>query len=139
MPGSNHDIDASFLDELPLAVRGAALDLLRFNSLKQLIEYKLNGPSEHLTSKHKLNEMQWLNTTNAVILAKISYFEIEVDFPNRYIDKLLEIAAAAADMHTNNTMDLYDEMLTEHPKFAAWIKKAIEVKQQNIMKQRALA
>lgn len=132
MPGSNHDIDATFLDNLPLAVRDAALDLLRYTSLKELVEYRLNGPSEHITSKHSLSEVQWELTTNAVILAKVSYFDIQLHFPNRYIDKLIEIAAFAANMPTSDPMSLYDDMLLEHPKFAGWIKTAIQIKQQNI-------
>ena len=132
MPGTNHDIDATFLDNLPLAVRDAALDMLRYTSLKELVEYRLHGPSEYIVSKHNLSDIQWEITTNAVILAKVSYFDIELHFPNRYIDKLIEIAAFAANLPTSDPMSLYDDMLLEHPKFAGWIKKAIQVKQQNI-------
>ena len=132
MPGSNHDIDATFMDALPLAVREAALELIRYSSLQEMLEYRQNGPSEFLKSKFKLNEGQWQLVLNSVILTKVSYFDIQLHFPNRYIDKLIEIAAAAYNMTSADPVELYQAMLAEHPKFADWIKKAIQVKQQNI-------
>lgn len=132
MPGSNHDIDATFMDNLPIAVRDAALDLIRFSSLKDMLDYRLNGPSEFHKNKFKLNETQWNTTLNAVILTKVSYFEIEMNFPNRYIDKLIEIAAFAYGLGQLDPIELYQSMVSEHPKFAAWLKKAIQVKQQNL-------
>lgn len=132
MPGSNHDIDATFMDNLPIAVREAALDLIRFSSLQEMVEYRLNGPSEFHKKKFKLDEQQWNSTLNAVILTKVSYFEIEVNFPNRYIDKLIEIAAYASGLGQLDPIELYQSMLSEHPKFAAWLKKAIQIKQQNL-------
>jgi len=132
MPGSNHDIDATFMDALPLAVREAALDLIRYASLKELIEYKQNGPSEFLTNKFKLSPEQWLLVLNSVILTKVSYFDIQLHFPNRYIDKLIEISAACHNRESADPVDLYQSMVAEHPKFAEWLKNAIQVKQQNI-------
>ncbi len=132
MPGSNHDIDATFMDALPLVVREAALELIRFYSLAEMLEFRQNGPNDFLTSKFTLNEAQWNQVLNAVTLTKVSYFDIQLHFPNRYIDKLLEIAAAAFGMASANPVDLYQAVKLEHPKFADWIKKAIQVKQQNI-------
>lgn len=132
MPGSNHDIDATFMDALPIVVRDAALDLIRFASLKEMLEYRLNGVSEFHQEKFKLDEEQWNSTLNAVILTKVSYFEIELHFPNRYIDKLIEIAAFANGQTTYDPIELYQCMLSEHPKFAIWLRTAIQVKQQNL-------
>ena len=132
MPGSNHDIDATFMDALPLSVREAALDLIRYSSLKELLEFKQNGPGEFLTNKFKLSADQWVLVLNSVILTKVSYFDIQLHFPNRYIDKLIEIAAVCYGKESADPVDLYQAMLAEHPKFADWIKNAIQVKQQNI-------
>lgn len=137
MPGSNHDIDATFMDALPLAVRDAALELIRFYSLAEMLEFRENGPNDFLNSKFNLNEAQWRLILNAVILTKVSYFDIQLHFPNRYIDKLLEIASAAFGMASANPVELYQAVISEHPKFADWIKKAIQVKQQNIRVARA--
>ena len=132
MPGSNHDIDATFMDALPLSVREAALDLIRFSSLSEMLDYRENGPSDYLQDRFKLSEMQWQQVLNAVILTKVSYFDIQLHFPNRYIDKLIEIAASAFHLQNPNPADLYQAAIAEHPKFAEWVKKALQVKQQNL-------
>ncbi|WP_051640779.1 hypothetical protein [Thiomicrorhabdus sp. Milos-T2] len=132
MPGSNHDIDASFMDALPFSVRAAAADLIRYSSLKDMLSFKLEGPSEFLKDRFPLSEDQWSAVLDAVILTKISYFKIEVNFPNRYIDKLIEIACYARGLSANDPMELYQSVLSEHPSFARWIKTAIQTKQANI-------
>ena len=132
MPGSNHDIDATFMDTLPLAVRDAALDLIRYSSLDEMLNFMQEGPSEYLQNSYNLNAQQWDLTLRAVILTKISYFDIQLNFPNRYIDKLIEIAAATSGKASADPVDLYHSMVAEHPKFADWIKNALHVKKQNI-------
>jgi len=135
MPGSNHDVDASFMDALPIAVREAGLELIRFFSLEEMIDMRLNGPTTFLQDTFNLNEPQWHQVLNAVILTKVSYFQIELHFPNRYIDKLIEIACYAKGMNSNSPVDLYQSLVSEHPQFAQWVKKAIQIKQQNIRVQ----
>ncbi|MDX1351383.1 MAG: hypothetical protein R3254_00105 [Thiomicrorhabdus sp.] len=139
MPGSNHDLDPSFMDALPISVRDAGLDLIRFYSLKQLIQLRLNGVEEFLQNRFKLSEEQWLKVLNAVILTKISYFQIQLNFPNRYIDKLIEIACFAYGMPRPDPIELYHSTLKDHPQFALWLKNAIQTKQQNLRHQNNLA
>ncbi len=135
MPGSNHEVDASFMDELPFSVRDAALDLIRFSSLKQMLEMHQNGPTEYLQNNFDLTPQQWTQVLNTVILTKVSYFQVSLLFPNVYIDKLLEIAAFAYGMKGSNAAELYQAMLNPHPQFADWIKKCLLVKQQKIQIQ----
>lgn len=130
MPGSNHDIDASFMDELPLSLRDAALDLIRYSSLSQMLEMVKSGPSQHLSNQFSLTPQQWNQVLNAVILTKVSYFQISLQFPNVYIDKLLEIAAFAYGMKGSNAAELYQSTLNEHPVFAEWVKNSVLIKQQ---------
>ncbi len=137
MPGSNHDIDATFMDALPLSVREAALDLIRYSSLKEMLEYRLNGPSEFLKNKFNLSTAQWIHVLDSVILTKVSYFDIQLHFPNRYIDKLIEITAFAYGKESADPLELHQSLLAEHPKLADWLKNAIQVKQQNIRFARA--
>lgn len=139
MPGSNHDVDPSFMDALPFSVRDAALDLIRFSSLKDMLIMRKEGPSEFLKKNFSLTPMQWNEVLKAVILTKISYFDIAPNFPNPYIDKLHEIAAAAYGMPGKNPADLYQAMLTDHPYFAQWLTKSLQVKQQNLRAARAHA
>jgi len=138
MPGSNHNVDASFMDTLPISVREAGLELIRFYSLQQMLELRINGIDDFLQERFKLNEEQWFSVLNAVILTKVSYFEIQLHFPIRYIDKLIEIAAFARGLETANPVDLYQSVLSDHPQFASWVKKAIQTKQQNIRFQNNL-
>ncbi|MEA3404169.1 MAG: hypothetical protein U9R28_00315 [Pseudomonadota bacterium] len=130
MPGSNHEVDASFMDELPFSVRDAALDLIRFSSLKQMLEMLENGPSDFLKNNFDLTPQQWNQVLNTVILTKISYFQVSLLFPNVYIDKLIEIAAFAYGMKGSNAAELYQAMVNPHPAFAEWIKGCLLVKQQ---------
>lgn len=130
MPGSNHDIDASFMDALPFSLREAALNLLRYSSLSQMLEMVRNEPSDYLGSQFSLTSQQWNQVLNAVILTKISYFQISLEFPDVYINKLLEIAAFSFGMSGSNPAELYQAMLNQHPVFAEWIKKSLMIKQQ---------
>jgi len=138
MPGSNHDVDASFMDALPISLREAGLDLIRFSALDELLEFRVNEPNEFLKNRFNLTPEQWFQVLNSVILTKVSYFQIERHFPNRYIDKLIDISAYAQGLDSNNPIDLYQSMLAEHPNFAAWVKNAIQVKQQNLAYEREL-
>ncbi|QCU90852.1 hypothetical protein [Thiomicrorhabdus sediminis] len=132
MPGTNHDIDPSFMDNLDQSLRDPALELIRFSSLKDMLEMRLKGPSEFLAANFDLSQQQWHEVLNKVILTKVSYFDMQVHFPNRYIDKLIEIACYAASMDHVDPIVLYQAMLKDHPIFAAWLKKAIQTKQLNI-------
>jgi hypothetical protein len=133
MPGSSHDVDPSFMDNLPLPLRDPALDFIRYSGLKELLTMRLEGPSQFLKEQYPaLTADQWNKILDAVILTKVSYFELEVKFPNRYIDKLIEIIAFAYNMKSEGITELYQALINDHPQMAAWIKKALLIKQQNI-------
>lgn len=132
MPGTSHNVDPSFMNRLPVSFQEPALELIRFSSLKDLLIMRTQGPSQFMRDKYSLDIMQWNILFNAVILTKVSYFQIEINFPNRYIDKLIEIAAFAYDAPNKNAAQLYQAMLSDHPYFAEWLKNALTVKQQNL-------
>ncbi|WEJ62341.1 hypothetical protein [Thiomicrorhabdus lithotrophica] len=132
MPGNNHDVVASFMDTLPLPVREAATDLICYSSLKEMLSIRQEGPTEFLQNRFNLSPEEWQQVVNAVIMTKVSYFQIELNFPNRYIDKLIEIACYAHGMPSNDPTALYQSVLSDHPSFAMWIKNAIQMKQQNL-------
>ncbi|WP_373017498.1 hypothetical protein [Thiomicrorhabdus sp.] len=140
MPGSSHEIDPTFMDDLALSLRDPALDLIRFSTLKEMITMRKEGPTKYYSEKYgNLSHDQWQTVLNAVILTKISYFQISEHFPNAYIDKLIEIAAYAFHMQGCNELDLYQAMMQNHPMFANWIKKCLVVKQQKARKNAAKA
>jgi hypothetical protein len=133
MPGSSHDVDPSFMDTLALSIREPALDLIRFSSLKELLTIRLDGPSQLLKEQYPtLTREHWNQLLNAVILTKVSYFQVQLHFPNRYIDKLIEITAFAYGMKGESIGELYQALIHDHSQMAAWIKNALLVQQQNI-------
>ncbi|MDG6777190.1 hypothetical protein QCB44_00575 [Thiomicrorhabdus sp. zzn3] len=136
MPGSSHEVDPTFMDELPLSVRDPALDMIRYATLKEMLLMRINGPTSYYRERYSLSEEQWTLVLNAVLLTKISYFQITMDFPNAYIDKLLEIAAFAAGLPGQDAAGLYKAMVNDHPMFADWIKRCLIVKQQKARGQK---
>ncbi len=133
MPGSSHDVDPSFMDILALSLREPALDLIRFSSLKELLTIRLDGPSQRSKEQYPtLTRDEWNKILNAVILTKVSYFQVQLHFPNRYIDKLIEITAFAYGMKGESIGELYQALIHDHSQMSAWIKNALLVKQQNI-------
>lgn len=133
MPGSSHDVDPSFMDNLELSIREPALDLIRFSSLKELLTIRLDGPRQLSKAQHPtLTRGEWNKILNAVILTKVSYFQVQLHFPNRYIDRLFEVLAFAYGMKGESISELYQALIHDHPQTAAWIKNALQVKQQNI-------
>ena len=130
MLGSNQDIDASFMDALPFSARDAALELIRFSSLKAMLEMQQNGPNEFMQNKFPLTQQQWNQVLNTVMLTKVSYFQITPELPNAYIDKLIEIAAFAFGKKGANARELAQAMVKHHPLFAKWLQNCIRVKEQ---------
>lgn len=132
MLGSSHDIDPSFVNNLPLILRDPASALIRVTSLKTMLEMRQNPSGHFLYNDFQLTHSQWQTTLNAAILTKVSYFEIELGFPNIYIDKLIEITSYAYGLPNKSGSVLYQSMIEEHRQMAAWIKKALLIKQQNL-------
>jgi hypothetical protein len=133
MPGSSHDVDPSFMDTLALSLREPALDFIRFSGLKELLTIRLEGPCQRSKEQFPiLTRDEWNKLLDAVILTKVSYFQVQLHFPNRYIDKLIEITAFAYGMKGEGIGELYQALIHDHPQMAAWIKNALQIKQQNI-------
>lgn len=132
MLGSSHNVDPSFVNNLPLALRDPAAALIRISSLKTMLEMR-NTPSCHfLYNDFSLSNNQWQTVLNATILTKISYFEIEIGFPTVYIDKLIEIIGVICGLPNKSGTVLYQALVHEHHQMATWIKKATLIKQQNL-------
>jgi hypothetical protein len=129
MPGTNHQVEMEFLNRLPLELRPAADDLLRHNTLKQLILMRHEGVNEFLRKRfYQLSEVEWVRIINTVILTKISYFEINKQFSVEQLDKLIEIALDALDMPQQTPVNLYRMTEKRYPVFANVIKLCIQYK-----------
>ncbi len=132
MLGSSHNIDPSFINNLPLILREPAMAVIRYASLKEMLQMRKKPESHFVYNDFQLSYSQWQTTLNAAILTKISYFELELGFPNVYINKLIEIASFAYGMPNKPAPVLYQAMQHEHHQMAAWLKKALLVQQQNL-------
>lgn len=133
MPGTNHETESAFMNELPLNLRDAAVDALHNYRLRQLIEMKTQGPADFLTRTFpEVTRSQWLQIFDAVILTKVSYFRPDITFPVKYIDKLIEIIVHSCHDDSSNIRTIYQKSLKEYPFFANWIKKSLEVRQKKI-------
>ncbi|MCF6298512.1 MAG: hypothetical protein L3J01_01380 [Thiomicrorhabdus sp.] len=137
MLGSSHDIDPSFVNNLPLVLRDPASALIRVASLKDMLQMRQDPSCHFLYEDFQLTHSQWQTALNAAILTKISYFEIELGFPSVYINKLFEIASYACGLPNKPAPVLYQAMLHEHHQMAAWIKKALFIQQQTLRRNQA--
>jgi len=122
MIGTNHTVEAGFMDNLPFSLRDAAMDVLKFYRLKELIIMYQTEPPSRVRDEFKLTPEQWQETLKAVILTKVSYFTITPNFPNPYINKLLEIAAFFLDMNASLN-EMYTHTERDFPYFARWLSK----------------
>ena len=116
------------MDRLPFTHRDAALDLLKFNRLKLLVEMRQTAPPMALRNRFLLTSEQWTETLDAVILTKLSYFTISLSYPNSYINKLLEIAAYALGKPGMSLAEMYAMTEKDYPYFARWLKSAHDIK-----------
>lgn len=129
MPGTNHQVETQFLNNLTFSLREAAEDLLKHNTLKQLLLMRRDGVNDFMKKTFpKINDLEWVQVINAVLLTKISYFEVNSQFTEKQLDKLLEIAQSAYELPGNNPVNLY--RITEHkyPVFARVVKDILLLK-----------
>lgn len=128
MIGTNHHVEAGFMDQLPMSLRDAAVDLLNFYRLKQLVDMARQGPFPEVIRRFDHQPHHWQKILRAVILTKVSYFTITADFPNAYINKLLEIAAFALAIPGAKLGAIYKAVERDYPFFARWLKNIHEIK-----------
>ncbi|SFR53629.1 hypothetical protein [Thiomicrospira sp. ALE5] len=138
MPGTSHQIELQFLNNLSFAASDAAQDLLTHETLKVLLKFLVDGPNEFYKKNHpKLTDLEWNKTFRAVILAKLSYFEINRYFTDQEIDKWFEIAQTAFEMPWESPVQMYKRVEHQYPYFAKVAKTALLIKQQRQKKAQA--
>lgn len=128
MPGRNHSVEAGFLDSLPNSLRPAAADLLHYYRLSQLIKMRKEGVDDNLQQRFDLKTIQWFQALDAVILTKVSYFEVSTQMPPKHINKLLEITAFALHEPDATLSELYKRVEKDYVFFADWLKHVHEVR-----------
>lgn len=124
-------IATSFMDNLAVSQRDAASEVFNFCDLTQMLEMRLKGPDEILSTRYNLHAEQWTEIFNAVILTKLSYFKIRFGFPNLYLNRLLEISGFCLGFPHTDAKTLASIIAREHPAFSDWLKHLEVVKRQN--------
>jgi hypothetical protein len=133
MPGTNHQIENGFIDDLPMNVRPAAEDLLKHHTLKQLLQMRAHGVNDFLHKTYPyINEFDWINIIQSVLLTKISYFELNEHFSLRELDKLTEIAQSALDLPNNSPQKIFQYCEHRYPVFARVMEKLIILRQKKL-------
>lgn len=128
MPGRNHSVEAGFLDALPNSLRPAAADLLHYYRLSQLIKMRKEGVDDDLKKRFDLKITQWFQALDAVILTKVSYFEVSTQMSPKHINKLLEITAFALHEPDATLSELFKRVEKDYVFFADWLKQVHEVR-----------
>jgi hypothetical protein len=133
MPGTNHQIESQFLDNLGYSARNAAEDMLTHDTLKKFLNYKDQGVNSFYKRKYdSISDIEWDKTVRAVILTKLSYFELNTYFTNQELDKWLEIAQDALQIPHGNPLTLYKMVENKYPVFSKVVKTALLIKQQRL-------
>ena len=127
----NQDYAETFMDSLPNPLRKATIEVFNFYNLKQMLAMRLEGPNTILVERYSLSEDEWLRIFNMSILTKLSYFNVSYGFPNRYIDRLIEISAFCLNLPKQSPQDLAKIVAHEHPAFSDWLMHIARVQQYN--------
>lgn len=131
MISEKDSLATSFLDNLPVSHRNAAMEIFNFSSLKDMLVIRLEGPDEVLTKRFSFKPEEWIELLNAVILTKLSYFKVRFGFPNLYLNRLLEISSFCLGCSNSDATTMASIVEREHPVFAEWLKQVAMVKRQN--------
>lgn len=137
MPGRNHAVEAGFLDALPASYRDAAADLLHFYRLSQLLDMRQNGVYPEVQDRFDLEPIQWFEILDAVILTKVSYFDVTTQMSPKHINKLLEITAFALHHPGAPLSEIYQLVEKDYHFFADWLKQVQEVRMEFVKHAKA--
>lgn len=133
MPGSNHQMESGFLEELPYSLRPAAADLLQNYRLKQLIEMRQEGPYPEVVKRFHLKTPQWFQVLDAVLLCKISYFELSATMQTNHIRLLMKVIALATNEPDITLPDLLKKTEKHYTYFSDWVRQFIEINRTRIL------
>lgn len=132
MPGTNHNMESGFLDPIPHLLRPAATDLLQFYRLKQLIQMRKEGPYPELMNRFHLTTPQWFRVLDAVILTKVTYFELFQEMPTSHMKLLLKTIGLAMNEPDITLTEIHRRAENRYLYFTEWTQKLIEINRTRI-------
>ena len=122
MPGLAHNIERGFLNNLDLHLRDVAETLLILHPLRTLLTIKLEGPDETLRSQYDtLTDIEWEKLINAVLLTKVTYFELNEHFTLEELDLLDQVVMLAMNGAHTQRQALSSGSQLSYPVFNNWL------------------
>lgn len=119
----------TFMNELPKKLRPTATEIYGNFSFSELYEMRVQENPFVQPLKAELNDAEWQQTLDAIILTKATEFEFMKTTPVYVIDGLLEALADVLGIDVMNlTPDFY--LLKPHREFREWLEKLISFKNQ---------
>ena len=138
MPGTNHNVEPGFIGELALNLKVPAEDLLKYSTLKQLILMRQHGIDDFFQKTYPfINDAEWLEIIDKVLLTKVSYFELNDRFTLTQMNKLIEITRFALKQPNASPKVIFQLTEYRYPVFADVIKTLIFIYQKKVKQQTA--
>lgn len=135
MPGTNHRRENGFLENLSIGQREAAENLLRHQTLRNLLVMDKQGVDEFEQQNFPfIKDHEWQEVIKRVILIKISYFEANESFELAEIDFLIKVAKITLEMPNASITELYNYIESRYPVFARTIRDFLVIRQVKVKK-----
>lgn len=124
MPGTNHQVESGFLEELALNHRPAAELMLRHHTLREILLFNTKEIADKLKQDFPhIKPDQWKQISRQALLTKISYFELNELFEKEELTMLAKITLYALDLPKNSLQTIYEYSEYRYPVFAQTILK----------------
>lgn len=124
MPGTNHQVESGFLEELALNHRPAAELMLRHHTLREILLFDTKGITEQIKQDFPhIQQNEWKHISRNALLTKISYFELNELFTHEELQMLAKITFYALDLPNNSLQTIYEYSAYRYPVFAETILK----------------
>lgn len=132
MPGTNHELEHTFLDSLSLKDRPIAQKILESSHLHDMILFQQKGLPNTITNLHSRSNEQWQVILNKSILTKLSYFTPTDKMSLKHIELLTRIACFALDRPGLTLYQLQSMLKTSHLYFSNWAGKLNEIRERKL-------
>lgn len=122
-------VEPAFMNQLSFTVRPAAIDLYRHISLKQLLEVRHHQVPPGLVQKYGLTAEQWQAASEAVILTRLSQFQLSAHLSNACVNRLKQIVAGLLGASETDLAEVIAGLENEDAGIMAdWLRKLERLK-----------
>ena len=120
-------VEASFMNELPFSLRGAAQELYVKESLDSLVDMRLKDVSSFYQNAFSLKPDQWMLVLDAVILTQLSQFTLGKHLSPNCVSQMIYLVGLVLGENGVTPNDSL-EYLEEHAQvFSVWYSKLLKL------------